>query len=183
MMTQTSVTTMNVGMVGFGKIGGAVARRVLAAGHSVVGWARRRDALDGFVAQGGIAVQTLAEIGKADVVISVVFDDAATRAVAMEPSGFIHAMRPGAIHVAMATISPSLSRELHDAHAERGQRYLAAPVFGRPEAAAKGELAIMCSGADETYRIVKPILATSGTTRWVGRSLSRPCSSSWLETI
>jgi len=102
------------------------------------------------------------------VVISVVFDDADTREVVLGPSGFINTMQPGAVHVAMETISPSLSQELHEAHAERGQRYLAAPVFGRAEAAAKGELAIMCSGSRDAYDAVAPILSTAGTTRWVG---------------
>ena len=101
-------------------------------------------------------------------VISVVFDDADTREVALGPSGFIDTMRSGAVHIAMETISPSLSQELHEAHAERGQHYLAAPVFGRAEAAAKGALAIMCSGSRDAYDAVAPLLSTAGTTRWVG---------------
>jgi 3-hydroxyisobutyrate dehydrogenase-like beta-hydroxyacid dehydrogenase len=68
----------------------------------------------------------------------------------------------------MQTISPRLARELYEEHAARGQRFVAAPVFGRPEAAAKGELAIMCSGAEETFRAVEPILSTAGKTRWIG---------------
>src|SRR4051812_4907424 len=77
-------------------------------------------------------------------------------------------MTPGAVHIAMETISPRFARELHDAHAARGQRFLAAPVFGRPEAAARGELAIMCAGPEETFRAVDAILRTAGQTRWIG---------------
>lgn len=77
-------------------------------------------------------------------------------------------MAPGAIHVAMETISPRLAGELSKAHAGRGQRFLAAPVFGRPEAAAKGELAIMCSGPAEVFHAVNAILSAAGATRWIG---------------
>lgn len=157
-----------IGIVGLGKIGGAVAKHILASGRSVVGWARRPEALADFVAQGGIAAPSPADLGKADVVISLVFDDAATRDVVLGPTGFIDAMPTGGIHIAMETISPALSRALHAAHAERGQKFLAASVFGRPDAAAKGELAIMCSGDEDTFRAVAPILATAGTPRWIG---------------
>jgi 3-hydroxyisobutyrate dehydrogenase-like beta-hydroxyacid dehydrogenase len=77
-------------------------------------------------------------------------------------------MTPGAVHVAMETTSPRLVRELHDMHAARGQRFLAAPVFGPPEAAARGELAIMCAGPEETFCAVDAILSAAGETRWIG---------------
>ena len=159
---------VSVGIVGLGRIGGAVAQHILTAGYRVCGWARRPDAMEALVARGGVSARTLSEIGRTDVVISVVFDDADTREVVLGPFGFIEAMRPGAVHIAMETISPALSYELQEAHSERGQRYLAAPVFGRAEAAAKGALAIMCSGSRDAYDAVSPILSTAGTTRWVG---------------
>ena len=157
-----------VGIVGLGRIGGAVAKHILASGRPVIGWARRREALGDFVAHGGVVVQSLADLGETSVVISAVFDDEATREVVLGPSGFLQAMPAGGVHVAMETISPALSRTLRDVHAARGQRYLAAPVFGRPEAAARGELAIMCSGDRDTFQSVQPILETAGRTRWVG---------------
>jgi 3-hydroxyisobutyrate dehydrogenase-like beta-hydroxyacid dehydrogenase len=124
--------------------------------------------MDALAECGAVAARTLSQIGQADVVISVVFDDEAARSVTLGSAGFIHAMRPGAIHVAMETISPALSQELHAAHQARGQHYLSAPVFGRPEAAAAGRLSVMCSGPRETYNAVTPILQTAGSTRWVG---------------
>ena len=124
--------------------------------------------LTDFVAQGGVAAGSLADLARAAVVISVVFDDEAVSEVALGPSRFIQEMPANAVHVAMETISPAFSRELHDAHAARGQRYLAAPVFGPPEAAAKGELAIMCSGSDTTLCTVEPMLTTAGQPRWIG---------------
>ena len=159
---------VSVGVVGLGKIGGAVAQHIIAAGNRVVVWARRPSSMGDLVGKGAIAASSLKEIGQADVVISVVFDDEGTREVVLGSSGFIHAMQPSSLHVAMETISPSLSRELHDAHAGRGQRYLAAPVFGRADAATRGELAIMCSGSKDAYDAAMPILSTAGNTRWIG---------------
>ena len=159
---------LSIGFVGLGAIGSAVARHLLASGRKVVAWARRPAALTDLTARGAIAARSLSEIGDADIVISVVFDDDATREVVLGPAGFIHAMRPGSIHVAMETISSALSRELHDGHAARGQHYLAAPVFGRPEAAEAGQLGIMCSGDRGIYDIVAPVLSVAGTPRWVG---------------
>ena len=157
-----------VGIVGLGSIGGAVAEHVLASRRPMIGWARRPESLKSFDRHGGRAAVSLAELAPAEVVISVVFDDAAVREVALEPGGLVEVMAPGAIHVAMQTISPGLVRELDEAHRARGQRFLAAPVFGRPEAAARGELAIMCAGPEDVFRTVDPILSTAGTTRWIG---------------
>jgi 3-hydroxyisobutyrate dehydrogenase-like beta-hydroxyacid dehydrogenase len=157
-----------VGIVGLGRIGGAVAGHVLASGRSMIGWARRLGSLEEFARRGGRVAGALTELGEAEVVISVVFDDEALRDIAFGSAGLVEAMAPGAVHVAMETISPRLARELYEAHSARGQRFLAAPVFGRPEAAARGELAIMCSGPEETFRAVDAILSSSGETRWIG---------------
>jgi len=157
-----------VGIVGLGGIGGAVAGHVLASGRPMIGWARRPESLEEFAGRGGRVAASLAGLGVAEVVISVVFDDEALRDIAFGPGALLEAMAPGTVHVAMETVSPRLARELHDAHAARGQRFLAAPVFGRPEAAARAELAIMCAGPEKTFRAVDAILSTAGQTRWVG---------------
>src|SRR5690606_6782467 len=107
-------------------------------------------------------------VAAANTVITVVFDDEATRQVVFGPSGFMEASAPGSTHIAMETISPALSRALSEEHQRRGQHYLAAPVFGRPEVAAAGKLAINCSGSHEVYRAVAPLLSTMGTARWLG---------------
>ena len=159
---------LSIGFVGLGAIGSAVARHLLASGRRVTVWARRPTALSDLTARGAIVARSLSKIGEADIIISVVFDDVATREVVLGPNGFIHAMRPGSIHVAMETISPTLSRELYDSHTARGQHYLAAPVFGRPEAAEAKQLGIMCSGGKDVYDIVAPVLSVVGTPRWVG---------------
>ena len=118
--------------------------------------------------RGGRIADSLAGSGAAEVSIPVVFDDAAIREITFGPTGIVQMMFPGATHIAMETISPGLARELHAAHRERGQRFLAAPVSGRLEAAAKAELAIMCSGPEEVFQAVDPIRSVAGTTRWIG---------------
>ncbi|MCW6511785.1 NAD(P)-dependent oxidoreductase [Lichenifustis flavocetrariae] len=141
--TMATGRDLSIGFVGLGAIGSSVARHLLATGRRVTLWARRPTALSDLTARGAIVARSLSEIGEADIIISVVFDDDATREVVLGPAGFIHAMPPGLIHVAMETISPALSRELYYSHTARGQHYLAAPVFGRPEAAEAGQLGIM----------------------------------------
>ena len=158
-----------IGIVGLGRIGAAVAGRVLASGRPMIGWARRSESLGEFVRRGGRLAESLARLSAAEVVISVVFDDQAVRDITFGPAGLVETMAPGAIHVAMETISPRLARELFEAHTARGQRFLAAPVFGRPEAAARAELAIMCSGPEETFGAVNSILSAAGHTRWIGQ--------------
>jgi 3-hydroxyisobutyrate dehydrogenase-like beta-hydroxyacid dehydrogenase len=134
----------------------------------MISWARRPVSLEEFAEHGGGVAGSLTELGVAEVVISVVFDDEAVRDIAFGAAGLVENMAPGAVHVAMETISPALARELHEAHAARGQSFLASPVFGLPEAAIKGELAIMCSGAEETFRAVDAILCAAGKARWIG---------------
>ena len=157
-----------VALVGLGAMGSAMASHILASGRPVLGWARDAEAREKFATMGGTVVANLADLAAAPVVVSMVFDDAAVRDVALGPNGFVEALKPGAIHVVMATISPALSRALHDAHSARGQRYLAAPVFGVPEAAAIAGLSITCSGPIDAYQAVEPILATMGKSRWIG---------------
>ena len=157
-----------VGLVGLGNMGVVMAGHLLKSGMTVIGWDRRPEALAPFTQAGGVAAATLADLGSVAVAISIVFDDEATREVTLGPNGLVDSLSHGAIHVVMASISPALSRSLQDAHAAKGQRYLAASIFGRPEAAAAAELRINCSGSAAVYEEVKPILDTLGTPRWVG---------------
>ena len=117
---------------------------------------------------GGTGAADIAALRACPVVISIVFDDAATRDVPFGAAGLIEAMAPDTVHVVMASITPALSRELEQAHAARGQRYLAASVFGRPEAAAAAPLWLNCSGAEAAFAVARPVLETLGTPRWIG---------------
>lgn len=157
-----------IGFIGLGKMGSAMSACILQSGRQVVGWEVRQHAIDAFAAAGGTVATSLAEVGEAPVVFSMLWDDATTDSVVVSRSGLLNTLAPGSIHVAMGTLSPECSQRLQDLHSGRGQRYLAAPVFGRPEAAAQGTLNIMCAGERETYDRVEKILATMGTTIWIG---------------
>ena len=119
MKTSSQMIQSLVGIVGLGDIGDAVAKHVLASGRPTIGWARRPQTLETFATRGGHIAGSLADLGTAEVVISVVFDDDAVREVALGPGGLVGSLAPGAVHVAMETISPRLARELSEAHAAR----------------------------------------------------------------
>jgi 3-hydroxyisobutyrate dehydrogenase-like beta-hydroxyacid dehydrogenase len=159
---------IQIGVVGLGKMGSAISDRLILSGRSVLGWDSSPTARSAFVAKGGTVATGLAEMGRASVVISVVWDDEATRAVAFGPHGLVSVLPKSATHLAMGTISPALSRVLDDAHRAKGQGYLAATMFGRPEAAAAGTVLIVCSGANDTYESIKSVFDPMGTTRWIG---------------
>jgi 3-hydroxyisobutyrate dehydrogenase-like beta-hydroxyacid dehydrogenase len=157
-----------IGFVGLGQMGSVMAKHILASGREVIGWDREAEAVSAFAAAGGTAAATLSALRDCPVVIGIVFDDTATRDVTLGEGGLLTAMAPDAVHVVMASISPALSRELADAHAAKGQRYLAASVFGRPEAAAAAQLWINCSGAQDAFDAAQPVLATLGKPQWIG---------------
>ena len=167
-MTNEATALSAVGFIGVGAMGSAMAGHILASGREVIGWDRRPEALDPLVEAGGRAAASIAEVCAAPMVISMVSGDKATRELVFETGGLIEALSPDSVHIAMATITPSLSRELSLAHRKRGQGYLAASVFGRPEAAANAQLLVNCSGDQSVYETAKPILGLFGEPRWVG---------------
>ena len=166
MQPESEATT--IGFVGLGAMGLALCQHLLASDRRVVGWDMRSEAVEALRGLGGVGAATLAEAAAAPIVISMVFDDAATLDVTFQDGGIAQSLAPGALHVVMATISPGLSRQLHDEHAARGQRYLAASVFGRPEAAQAGELIINCSGARTDYDEAVPAFRCFGVPTLVG---------------
>jgi 3-hydroxyisobutyrate dehydrogenase-like beta-hydroxyacid dehydrogenase len=161
-------STSPLGLVGVGSMGIAIARHIIHSGRTVIGWDRRPEALLPLVEAGGVAANGLSDLRSASVVISIVFDDAGAHEVTLGPPGLVGVLGPGALHVVMSSISPALSRSLSESHAAKGQRYLAASIFGRPEAAAAAELWINCSGRLSVYEEVKPILDLLGRPSWVG---------------
>jgi 3-hydroxyisobutyrate dehydrogenase-like beta-hydroxyacid dehydrogenase len=128
---------MKIGFLGLGKMGSAIARRLAISGHQVIVWNRSRAAAGALAAEGLSVAATPAEAvqGK-EIVFSMLFDDAAYEEVLLGASGAIHALSAGALHIACGTISVALSSRLAEEHAVRGQAYVAAPVFGRPNVAA-----------------------------------------------
>jgi 3-hydroxyisobutyrate dehydrogenase-like beta-hydroxyacid dehydrogenase len=160
---------MRIGFIGVGQMGAAMAERLLGAGHALSVWNRSPAAVERLCAQGASAAAAPRDTLANDVVISMLADDAAVRSIWVD-SALIAAMPAGATHVNMASISVALGRQLAQAHRSHGSGYVAAPVFGRPEAARRGELDIVAAGSGAALTRCRTLFETLGR-RWfdVGR--------------
>jgi len=155
--------TQTVGFVGLGNMGLPMARNLLKAGFKVCVYNRTPDKAQVLAAEGATIVARLADAVTADgVVITMLANDAAVEEVVTGPGGIAGALGAGGIHVSMSTIAPATSRRLSAIHAPRGSLYIAAPVFGRPEAAAAKKLWICQSGATAAKERIRPLLAAMG---------------------
>jgi 3-hydroxyisobutyrate dehydrogenase-like beta-hydroxyacid dehydrogenase len=149
---------MKIGFLGLGKMGQPMARRLVEAGHEVTVWNRSAGRRNELAAVGAKAAASAAEAaGAGDAVLTMLFDDAANEEV-LFGEGVLDALRPGAVHVSMSTISVGLSERLTAEHARRGQPFVAAPVFGRPSVAEEGRLWIVVAGADGPMARIRPLL-------------------------
>ncbi len=150
---------MKVGFLGLGKMGTPMALRLVAAGHELAVWNRSEARTDPLIREGAIAAGTPAEaeLG-ADAVITMLFDDAAHEEVLFGANGLIDALSPGALHISCSTISVALSERLTAEHARRGQDFVAAPVFGRPDVAEAGRLWVVAAGAESAVAKARPLL-------------------------
>ena len=155
---------MRIGFLGLGKMGAPMARRLLAARHELTVWNRTQERADALRNEGAQVAATPADVARAsDIVMTMLFDDAAHEEVLFGPTGLpvnglLGALRPGALHIALSTISVALSERLSQEHTRRGQAYVAAPVFGRPNVAAEGRLWIAVAGADDAVTRARPLL-------------------------
>jgi len=154
---------MKVGFIGLGSMGLPIARHVLQAGHTVVVYNRTRSRADALKPlQPAVADSPAAAARSAEVLVTMVADDAALEDVMLGASGALAALARGAIHVSMSTISPKLSRALAERHRAAGQEYVAAPVFGRPEAAEAKKLWVVAAGPAPAIERCRPLLDAMG---------------------
>lgn len=149
---------MNVAFIGLGSMGSAMAGNLLRAGHHLVVHNRTRTAAEPLEQAGArVAASPREAAAGAEVLCTMLADDAAVEAVLLGRDGAVEGLARGAVHVSMSTISHALSRRLADAHAQRGQRYVAAPVFGRPEAAAAAKLTVVAAGPADAIERCRPL--------------------------
>ncbi|EPX56020.1 3-hydroxyisobutyrate dehydrogenase family protein [Cystobacter fuscus DSM 2262] len=154
---------MKIGFIGLGAMGSAMAGHLLKAGHALTVWNRSPDKAAPLVEAGARRVASPAEAAAgAEVVISSLADDAAVEQVVLGEDGLARGLGAGAVHVGTSTISPKLSERLADAHARKGQGYVAAPVLGRPPAAAQGKLFVMAAGEAGAVATARPVLEGLG---------------------
>jgi 3-hydroxyisobutyrate dehydrogenase-like beta-hydroxyacid dehydrogenase len=155
---------LRIGFLGLGRMGVPMAKRLLAARYELAVWNRTHERTDLLRKEGAQVAATPADVARSsDVVMTMLFDDAAHEDVLFGPkglpvNGLLGALRPGALHISMSTISVTLSERLTEEHARRGQAFVAAPVFGRPNVAEEGKLWIAMAGADDAVAKARPLL-------------------------
>ena len=155
---------MEVGFIGLGAMGSAMARNLVKAGHRVRAWNRSPEAVQ--IIEGLESVSSPREAFQADVVLTMLSDDDAIREVLLS-SNVLQDARPGVVHVVTATISVEFADELRAKHEEAGIGYVSAPVFGRPDVAAEAQLNIMVAGEKEAVETARPLLDVLGSKTWV----------------
>ena len=134
----------------------------MRAGHDVTVFNRSPGRSSSLVALGAHEATSIAAACNAEAVITMLADDDAASDIAFGDGGLIAHLPKGAIHVSMSTISVALSKRLAQAHAQAGQRYVAAPVFGRPDMAAAAKLFIVAAGDPATIDVCQPLFRAMG---------------------
>jgi len=153
---------MKVGFIGLGKMGSGMAASLLKAEHEVVVYNRTPAKAQALVDQGARFAPKIADACKGDAVFTMLADDSALESVIFGDGGVLTSLGKGAIHISASTISAALSEKLSAAHAASGQRFVAAPVFGRPEAAAAAKLFVVTAGAADAVEACTPLFEAIG---------------------
>ncbi len=152
---------MDVGFIGLGAMGSAMAPNLIRAGHTVRAWNRSGDQ--------GIAGVTMvakpADAFQTEVVFTMLSDDPAIREVLLD-AGVLQTARQGLVHVVTSTISVELAGELAAAHGKAGIGYVSAPVLGRPDVAREGQLHILAAGRRQAVDKARPLLEALGQKVW-----------------
>lgn len=162
---------MKVGFIGLGRMGQGMARNVLDAGNDLIVYNRTAAKAEDLRAAGATVVETVAAAAAdRDVVITMLTDDNALTAIAGGEGGLIAALPAGAIHMAMGTHSVEMTRAITAMHGSANQIFIAAPVLGRPDRAAAGELGIIPAGPADALAQVQPLLEAMGARQFEGGS-------------
>jgi 3-hydroxyisobutyrate dehydrogenase-like beta-hydroxyacid dehydrogenase len=153
---------MRVGFIGLGQMGIGMVASLLKAGHEVTVYNRTPSKVQGLVEQGARPAARVADACRGEAVVTMLADDSAVEGVVFSEKGVIGSLGKGAIHISMSTISVALAEGLTAAHAKAGQHFVAAPVFGRPEAAAAAKLFIVAAGAPDAVEACLPLFEAMG---------------------
>jgi 3-hydroxyisobutyrate dehydrogenase-like beta-hydroxyacid dehydrogenase len=153
---------MDVGLIGLGRMGTGIAKSLLLAGHRVAVYNRTRERAEALRKNGAGVAGSVAEACRGDAVLTMLADDAAVEEVVFGDSGVLKSLPRGRVHISLSTISVALSDRLAAEHARMGQEFVAAPVFGRPEAAEAAKLAIVAAGPKAAIERCKPVWDAMG---------------------
>ncbi|HVP55719.1 MAG TPA: NAD(P)-dependent oxidoreductase [Candidatus Eisenbacteria bacterium] len=154
---------MKIAFLGLGNMGTPMARNLLRAGHDVTVWNRTLSKANEFRADNATVAASIAgACREAEIAITMLADDHAVSSAVLDREGVVEHLPPGSIHVSMGTISVALSQQLAGEHLKRGHHYVAAPVFGRPEAAAGAKLFIAAAGDAAALERCRPVFDAIG---------------------
>lgn len=152
---------MKAGFIGLGRMGQAMARRLIEAGHGTAVFNRSPEKLRDLLAAGAQPAASIAAAAQfGDAVFTMLADDAALEDVAYQSGGLLQSLPKGHIHICSGTHSVAAIRKLMAAHAQAGQVLIAAPVLGRPEAVTSGQANVVAGGAPEALERCRPLFET-----------------------
>jgi 3-hydroxyisobutyrate dehydrogenase-like beta-hydroxyacid dehydrogenase len=161
-----------IGFVGLGHMGTAMAANLAAAGHRVIAYVRRPDQMDKLAALGLTPTMEVTNLFDREVVISMLPDDAAVRDIVLgrqdlSIDGLASGLKRGAIHLSMSTISTFTASDLAREHARHEQGYVSAPVFGNPDAAKARQLFVVAAGTPADVKRCQPLFDILGQKTFV----------------
>jgi 3-hydroxyisobutyrate dehydrogenase-like beta-hydroxyacid dehydrogenase len=171
---------MKVGFIGLGRMGKGMAHRIQEGGHELAVYDVVREATGEFATAGARVASSVANLCEtSEVVITMLVEDATVIDVVLAAGGMRDSLPAGAIHLAMGTYGVAAIRAMADAHAKANQVLVAAPVLGRPDLAASGQLGIVAAGPAEGVRRCEPLLQRMG--RRVFQAGSKPESATAIK--
>jgi 3-hydroxyisobutyrate dehydrogenase-like beta-hydroxyacid dehydrogenase len=159
--------SMRIGFIGLGQMGSGMAANLVKAGHDVTVYNRSPEKVSALAQQGARVAQSVADACQGGAVITMLADDDAIAAVTFGDNGVLASLPSGGVHVSSSTVSVAMSQRLASAHAEAGQRFVAAPVFGRPEAAAAAMLFVVAAGDAATVEGLSAVFDAIGQRTFV----------------
>jgi 3-hydroxyisobutyrate dehydrogenase-like beta-hydroxyacid dehydrogenase len=162
----------SIGFIGLGHMGSAMAANLVAGGRPVMGFLHSPEHKSELQSLGIATTDALADLFGCDTVITMLPDDSAVQEVVFgrassASGGLASGLKLGALHLSMSTISPALSSRLAEEHKRRGQNYVAAPVFGNPDAAKARELYVVAAGDPDQIERCRPIFDLVGQRTFV----------------
>ena len=154
---------MRIAFIGLGRMGVGMARNLLRAGHQLTVYNRSREKAEALKGEGAEVAASPAEACRdAQTAFTMLADDNAVAHTVFGEGGIAAGLPQGAVHISCSTISVSMSRRLATEHAAKGQGYLSAPVFGRPDAAEAKKLIVAAGGQAGEIERARPLLEAMG---------------------
>jgi len=149
---------VKVSFIGLGNMGSGMAKNILDAGFDLTVWNRTQSKMTPFLEAGAMGTPTASEaVVDSDLLITSLMDDSSIEQLLVGEGNVLQALKPGAIHLCVTTISPHFATCLEALHDEHGTRYVSGPVVGRPDAAADGTLITLLAGNTNAVAKITPV--------------------------